>query len=50
MKDFIVVVLLITLMWLTASWVDVIRQNTEPNPEYQSWNAFVICVNNQAEN
>ena len=28
------------LVWILASWVDLIAHNTNPSPIYQSWNLF----------
>ena len=31
--------------WLTASYVDVVTHNSDREPVYQEWNAFVQLVN-----
>jgi hypothetical protein len=40
------VVMLITSFlfcaWLVISWADIVLHNTNPNPEYLSWNIFTL--------
>jgi hypothetical protein len=31
-------------VWLLASWIDVVTNNLNPNPIYQSWNLFALMV------
>ena len=37
------------LVWIGASYIDVVRQNAQPNPQYASWNAVVIFTETAME-
>lgn len=37
------------LLWLFVSWVDIIADNTQPNPQHSQYNAFVILTENFEE-
>lgn len=30
------------MLWFAVSWVDIIADNTMPNPTHADWNMFVI--------
>lgn len=32
------------LLWVFASWIDIVLHNLDPNSTYQSWNLFVILT------
>lgn len=32
------------LFWVFASWVDIIADNTQPNPQHSEYNMFVMMV------
>lgn len=32
------------MLWLVASWVDIIADNTMPNPVHSEYNAFVMLT------
>ena len=42
----------IFMLWLGASWVDIVADNCDPNPVYSEYNAFIILcdVLNEAKN
>lgn len=37
------------MIWVGASYVDVVRQNAHPNPQYTDWNAIVIFMETAME-
>ena len=37
------------LLWVGASWVDIIADNTEPNPVHRTDNIFVFLTQSQVE-
>ena len=38
------VVSVVMMLWLVASWVDVIADNCSPNPVHGQYNAFVMLA------
>lgn len=32
------------LLWVFASWAEVVSKNLKPNPTYSEWNAFVLIT------
>lgn len=36
------------LLWFIASWVDIVADNTAPNPQHGDWNLFVILFQEEA--
>ena len=32
------------MVWLVASWVDVVADNCQPNPVHSQYNAFVVLT------
>lgn len=32
------------MLWIGASWVDIVWDNTSPNPTHSPYNAFVMLV------
>lgn len=32
------------ILWIAASWVDIVWDNCSPNPVHSEYNAFVILV------
>jgi len=32
------------MLWLVASWVDIVADNTMPNPVHSEYNAFVMLT------
>ena len=42
---FLFLIGIVITSWVTASYVDVVTHNTDLEPTYQEWNAFVHIVN-----
>lgn len=38
------------IVWFVASWVDVIADNTSPNPVHSEYNLFVMMVESAEKN
>lgn len=38
------------LLWGFVSWVDIIADNTQPNPQHSEYNMFVMMVENFEKN
>ena len=34
------------LLWMFVSWVDIIADNTQPNPQHSGYNLFVMMTEN----
>lgn len=34
----------VVIAWLIASWVDIVADNCEPNPQHSKYNAFVLMT------
>lgn len=45
----VVMLEVVFLLWLFVSWVDIIADNTQPNPQHSQYNAFVMMVENFEE-
>ena len=45
----VVMLEVVFLLWLFVSWVDIIADNTQPNPHHSQYNAFVMMVENFEE-
>ena len=43
---FISVLCVLFLLWFTASWIDIVADNCEPNPVHSEYNLFVLMVEN----
>ena len=41
-KITLIVVGILVLVWMGASWLDVICHNLDPNPTYAIWNVFAM--------
>ena len=39
-----VVLSIIILLWVFASWAEIVSKNLKPNPVYHEWNAFVLVT------
>jgi hypothetical protein len=37
------------MVWIGISYVDIIRQNGQPNPQYTDWNAIVMFTETAME-
>ena len=42
LKVFYYVAMVAVIVWLGASWVDIVADNLSPDPVHHSWNAFVL--------
>ena len=43
------VALVAVMVWVGVSYIDVVRQNSQPNPQYTSWNAIVLFIESAME-
>ena len=45
---FVAVICLFAMLWIMASWIDVVMHNTpyETEHHYQKWNCFCLMVDN----
>lgn len=43
-KSVAVIICILFLFWIAASYADIVSNNLSPNPEYQDWNFFVITI------
>ena len=46
----VVALSVVFMLWLFASWVDIIADNTSPNPVHSEYNAFVMMVESAEKN
>ena len=35
------------LVWMLASWADIVADNCSPNPVHSEYNFFVVCANSR---
>lgn len=40
----VLVISIAFILWVFASWAEVVSQNLTPNPTYSDWNAFVFIT------
>ena len=43
------VALVAVMVWVGVSYIDVVRQNSQPNPQYENWNAIVLFIESAME-
>ena len=46
----VVMLEVVFLLWLFVSWVDIVADNTQPNPTHSKYNAFVMMTENFEKN
>lgn len=39
----------VVIIWFIASWVDIVADNSEPNPQHSEYNAFVLMTKQEEE-
>lgn len=44
-KNVVLTVITLVLIWAVASYVDIVSDNTHPNPQHASWNMFILAAN-----
>jgi len=43
-ENVVLVISIAVILWVFASWAEVVSKNLTPNPTYSSWNAWVILT------
>mgnify|MGYP006978909893 FL=1 len=38
---------IVFMVWLLLSWVDIVADNSTPNPHHSEYNAFVLMTKNK---
>lgn len=49
LSDLVAIATVGIMVWIGASYVDIIRQNAQPNPQYASWNAIEMFIETAME-
>lgn len=49
MKSIICVILVVLAVWFVASWIDIVADNTQPNPQHSKYNMFVLMTSGKEE-
>ena len=43
-ENVVLVISIAVILWVFASWAEVVSKNLTPNPTYSSWNAWVLIT------
>lgn len=43
-ENVVLVISIAVILWVFASWAEVVSKNLTPNPTYNEWNAFVLMA------
>lgn len=49
LSNLVTIATIAVMVWVGASYIDIVRQNSQPNPQYTSWNAIVMFIDSAME-